>query len=184
MEDGAGQGKETPTLHRDISHRGMKIFFAVSVVIALFFFLLVPTCHTGHDPRPVVDMSNLRQILMVYIAYATDNNGRFPEHIHLAEEYLIDDSVFVSPYDQKHLLDFDKMTKPGWYQYGSYWFLSTDQVTFDSDVEATSVVLAYRTPREGFDLYIVGFFDGSVQALDEKEFDALMSRQVFLRNAE
>lgn len=121
---------------------------------------------------------------MAASAFATDSDGRLPAHIHLAEEYWVDDSLFVSLYDEEQSLDFDKTVKRGWYQYGSYWFFSTKTLTLDSAVEASSVVLVYRTPREEDDFYIAGFFDGSIQTLDEQAFDELMEKQEHLLGAE
>lgn len=178
MEDKQQVEQPDSVLRREVPSRVMEIIIVLSIILLLLFFLIVPvTWDHEHDARPVIDMSNLRQVVMAIYTYAVDHDGQLPEHILLAEEYLGDDSCLKSLYDQEESLSFDKTVKPGWYQYGSYWFLSTDRFTIDSDVEAQSIILAYRTPRPENNYYIVGFLDGHVESMDRGAFDELMGKQ-------
>ena len=148
------------------------------VLIAAMLILIGAPMFTSHGhPRWVQDASNIRYALISMMAYAADHHEALPLHIQLAGEYTDYDDFLFSPYDHKESVLFDETIKPGWYQYGSYWFLSVEGLTYDTGDSAASIMLVYRTPRPEHESYVVGFMGGHVESLSSEEFAERMKQQ-------
>lgn len=143
---------------------GASLLFAMAVVILP---IIAPG---GHDPRPVQDLSNIRQILICLISYELDE-GKLPAHVHEVHEYTAVNNpaeLFVSVYDSNDQALNPSADTTRWYTYGSFWFYPTAGLSFEDITEPSHFVLLYRTPRKESDYYIAGFADGHVESMDEE----------------
>ena len=121
-------------------------------------------------------MANIRQAVMSMHAYASDHDGQLPANIKQAEAYFTSSDILRSPFDHETQLFFDETSEPGWYQFGSYWFLSSADLSFNAATPSDTII-AYRTPRLDDEYYIAGFFDGSALSLTSDAFQEQMQQQ-------
>jgi hypothetical protein len=171
MADDADKPEQPSILHRPISNRGMEILLVTFAISALIFILISPvTCSDHGHPQWLHDLANTRQIIVTMHGFAADHGGHLPVTMLYTEDYLGDEDVFHSRYDHEASLVFDETPEPGWYQYGSYWFLSEPGLTIYAE-DADEIMLAYRTPRMDHEYYIVGFLDGSAETLTIDAFE-------------
>ncbi|MEO0474377.1 MAG: hypothetical protein AAF085_00210 [Planctomycetota bacterium] len=176
MADEAGQTEKPPAQHRPLPGWAGEMIF-IALVLLVLIILLLPTCTTRGPQKVVQDLSNIHQVLIAISAYAIDNNNQLPEHIKLLSDYGLGREVFASPFDLDESLAFDDNTELGWYQYGSYRFLSAEHIKIDDVKKAADFILVYRTPRPDSDSYIVGFLDGHVESISSEDFAKRMDLQ-------
>lgn len=71
-----------------LRHRALTLvecLFLVLAVALLFYAVMLPRL-TARKPRPRLHCANnLRQVALSFIMFATDNNGRFPQHLNTNE---------------------------------------------------------------------------------------------------
>ena len=174
-EQAEQQTKSIP--YRAIPNRAMEWLF-IGLATAVFIVVVIPVCAPrGHPHHGLHDLTNIRQAAMSMNAYGVDNDGQLPAHIKNAEEYTGSEDTFQSPYDHEESLVFEEAPKPGWYQHGSYWFLSAKGLLINDVKQPGTFMLAYRTPRPDHDAYIVGFLDGHAEELTSEAFHLLMKQQ-------
>lgn len=177
MPDEQAEQQTTSILHRVIPNRVMEWLF-IGLATAVFIVVVIPVCAPhGHPHQGIHDLSNLRQAVMGIVSYAIDNDDQLPAHIKDAEVYIGNEDIFLSPYDHEESLVFEKAPKPGWYQHGSYWFLSANGLSIGDVKQPDTFMLAYRTPRPDHDAYLVGFLDGHAEELTREAFHLLMKQQ-------
>ena len=177
MSEGAKNPEQPSILHRTIPKRAMEIILVVLIILVLVF-VLVPTCATQPGPaKTTQDLSNIRQAIISIYAYTIDNNNQLPTHVMLLEDYGLVREVLISPFDLEESLVFDQNAEPGWYQYGSYRFLSAEHININEVESPSEFILVYRTPRADSDFYLVGFLDGHAEVLTSDEFKLLMQWQ-------
>ncbi len=186
MVDETEQTEKPSILFRPIiSNRITEVFVIVSLIAVAISILFMPrSC--GHDyeqaAKEARDMSHLKMAVTVIWTYAAENEARPPAHIQLAKEFGLEAEMLVSPHDQDNTLVYEDDPEPGWYQYGSYWFLSAEHANLEAIEKAPEFILVYRTPRADSEFYLVGHLDGSVSSISSEDFAQRMYRQGELIN--
>jgi hypothetical protein len=180
MENVPENPEPTSILHRPISNRAMEIILVLLLITIALFVVLAPVSCGSHQrdrARAIRDRSNVRQLIHQINAYAVDHDGRLPTHIKDAGEYLPDEDMFYSRFDHEESLVFDETIVPGWYVYGSYWFLFEEDLTLDDITKPAEFIIVYRAPRLDHDFYVVGFLDGETKLISSEEFAERMKQQ-------
>ncbi|MBX2852776.1 MAG: hypothetical protein KTR15_13660 [Phycisphaeraceae bacterium] len=180
MAEDANGKEKTSILHRPISNRAMEIILVLLLIAIAVFVVIAPTTcgsHHQHGARVAYDLSNLRQWIVQINAYAIDHDGHLPTHIKDAKDYWVDEDFFYSRFDHEDSVVFDETIGPGWYAYGSYWFLFVQDLMLDDIEQPDDFILVYRAPRLDHDFYCVGFLDGHAEILSSEAFAERMQRQ-------
>lgn len=152
------------------------------LVIALLIAILLPALGAARDTaRLMADQSNLRQIAVAAIAYASDHDNVMPPHPAMLSQYLWDPGVYDSPIDPNAaLIDTtlpDIINEPS-YRLGDYVFITIDQ-SFDQITNPNATVYAYTAKlSDDQDKRSVVFIDGHVETLDDEALKKRLPAEV------
>jgi prepilin-type processing-associated H-X9-DG protein len=105
--------------------------------------------------KQAVSMSHMKQIGLVLMMYADENEGKLPERIEQAHDYYNDSKILDSP------------LKPGGFDGPSYIYVKGHSLGADS---AARQVIAYENPQYLRDEINVLFLDGHVERMSRHRF--------------
>ncbi|MEZ6192599.1 MAG: hypothetical protein R3C45_15100 [Phycisphaerales bacterium] len=158
-------------------------FLVASLILALFVGVLVPVFRSACAPsKTAIDHSNLRQIGVALVAYASDHNGILPQHPKAISEYFEDPSILrsvcISPYQEKGaVLDQEDSVEPV-ARYGGYIFLNLGANLEDMD-NPKDTILAYTakvSPKQA-DRNVL-FADGHAEQWEDAKLRAALPPDV------
>ena len=105
--------------------------------------------------KHAVSMSNMKQIGLVLMMYADEQQGKLPERIEQAQEYYRDSKILDSP------------LKPGDFDGPSYIYVKGHSLDVDSPARQ---IIVYENPEYLRDQITVLFLDGHVERMKRDRF--------------
>lgn len=148
---------------------------AVVAICALLVGILLPSLGAARrTAKSAVTMSDMRQLQTGMMAFAEENDGRYPESIgQLVEQGYVDPEVLITPFDEEVNIpgDFGSYSgeqKRRWADENtSYQMLALGEKMDEKSNPSEEVVGYYKIPDS--DRYALAFGDGHVATHSEAE---------------